>query len=95
MMMNGDESTVYIISGTLYNYLSTPIYDMCILPEIPDLAQENLDSITVTGAVTTALTAFRQETEDAGGEEDGQCCRRSPGSHHHLDRRGRHRRHGK
>lgn len=69
MMMNEDQSTIYIIAGTLYNYLSTPIYDMCILPEIPDLAEENLDSITVTGTVTTALTASREETEAADGEE--------------------------
>lgn len=71
MMMNEDQSTIYIIAGTLYNYLSTPIYDMCILPEIPDLAEENLDSITVTGTVTTALTASREETEAADGEETG------------------------
>lgn len=73
MMMNEDQSTVYIIAGTLYDYLSTPIYDMCILPEIPDLAEENLDSITVTGTVTTALTAAREETEASDGEEtDGE-----------------------
>lgn len=69
MMMNGDESTVYIISGTLYNYLSTPIYDMCLLPEIPDLSQENLSSITVLGAVSTTLTASQEEAETSGGEE--------------------------
>lgn len=69
MMMNEDESTIYIIAGTLYDYLSTPIYDMCILPEIPDLAEENLDSITVTGTVTTSLTAAREETEAADVEE--------------------------
>ena len=73
MMMNEDQSTVYIIAGTLYDYLSTPIYDMCILPEIPDLAEENLDSITVTGTVTTALTAAREETEASDGEgTDGE-----------------------
>lgn len=73
MMMNEDQSTVYIIAGTLYDYLSTPIYDMCILPEIPDLAEENLDSITVTGTVTTALTAAREETESSDEEEtDGE-----------------------
>lgn len=69
MMMNSDESTVYIISGTLYNYLSTPIYDMCLLPEIPDLSQENLSSITVLGAVSTTLTASQEEAETSGGEE--------------------------
>lgn len=71
MMMNGDESTVYIISGTLYNYLSTPIYDMCTLPEIPDLSEENLSSITVMGAVSTTLTASQEEAEAADGEEAG------------------------
>lgn len=71
MMMNEDPSTVYIISGTLYNYLSTPIYDMCILPDIPDMAEENLSSITVLGAVSTTLTASREEAEDAGEAEEG------------------------
>ena len=71
MMMNGDESTVYIIAGTLYNYLSTPIYDMCILPEIPDMAEENLSSVTVLGTVSTTLTASQEETDTAGEAEEG------------------------
>ena len=37
MLMNDAESPVYIVSGTLYDYLSTPIYDMCVLPELPVL----------------------------------------------------------
>ena len=71
MMMNGDESTVYIIAGTLYNYLITPIYDMCILPEIPDLSEENLSSITVMGAVSTTLTASQEAEEAAESQEAG------------------------
>ena len=71
MMMNGDESTVYIIAGTLYNYLSTPIYDMCILPEIPDMAEENLSSVTILGTVSTTLTASQEETDTAGEAEEG------------------------
>lgn len=71
MMMNGDESTVYIIAGTLYNYLITPIYDMCILPEIPDLSEENLSSVTVLGTVSTTLTASQEETATADEAEEG------------------------
>lgn len=69
MMMNGDESTVYIISGNLYSSLSVPIYDMCILPEVPTLNDETILSITVEGAVTTTLTPQRSEAaEDTDSE---------------------------
>lgn len=48
--LNGDLSTVYIIAGTLYELMSTPIYDMCRLPELPVLAETSMRSITIQGA---------------------------------------------
>ena len=64
MMMNGDESTVYIVADTLVKLMQTPIYDMCALPELPDLSEKNLRAITIQGPVPA--------TEAGGGEEDGE-----------------------
>lgn len=63
--LNGDLSKVYIIAGDLYNLMSTPIYDMCRLPDLPDLPEANIRSITIQGpagedgseGLTTVLTA--------------------------------------
>lgn len=57
MLMNGDESTVYIIADTLYNRLKTPIYDMMVLPELPELTERNIQSITIQGAAGEDGTA--------------------------------------
>ncbi len=64
MCMNGDESTVYIVADTLVKLMQTPIYDMCALPELPDLNEKNLRAITIQGPVPAA--------EAGGGEEDGE-----------------------
>lgn len=72
MLMNDAESPVYIVSDTLYNYLSTPIYDMCVLPELPVLTEETLNSFTIQGAVETTLTAAHNEstsTDETDGED--------------------------
>lgn len=74
MLMNDAESPVYIVSDTLYNYLSTPIYDMCVLPELPVLTEETLNSLTIQGAVETTLTAAHNESTstDKTDGEDGE-----------------------
>ena len=64
MMMNGNEATVYIVADTLVKLMQTPIYDMCALPELPDLSEKNLRAITIQGPVPAA--------EAGGGEEDGE-----------------------
>ncbi len=72
MLMNDAESPVYIVSDTLYDYLSTPIYDMCVLPELPVLTEETLNSLTIQGAVETTLTAAHNEstsTDETDGED--------------------------
>lgn len=71
MLMNDAESPVYIVSDTLYNYLSTPIYDMCVLPELPVLTEETLNSLTIQGAVETTLTAAHNESTSTD-ETDGE-----------------------
>lgn len=62
MMMNGDESTVYIVADTLVKQMQLPIYDMCALPELPDLSERNLRAITIQGPVPA------QEPDESGGE---------------------------
>ena len=73
MLMNGDEATVYIVADTLYRRMQTAIYDMMVLPELPDLTEGNILSIIIEGStgqegtagLSTVLTA--QHTE---GSED-------------------------
>ncbi len=55
--MNEDESTVYIFSGQLYEALQTPIYDMCALPQLPQLTQGDLVRVTIRGGVTDSAPA--------------------------------------
>lgn len=70
--LNSDERTVYIIADTLYKLMQVPIYDMCRLPQLPVLAEEDLRSITIRGAaqgedpvgLTTVLTAQRAEGDN-------------------------------
>jgi len=64
MMMNGDESTVYIVADTLVKLMRIPIYDMCVLPELPDLSELNLRAITIQGAAPAA-----DPSEEGDGEE--------------------------
>lgn len=68
MCMNGDESTVYIVADTLVKLMQTPIYDMCVLPELPDLSEGNLRAVTIQGAAPEPQTP--EGGEDGGGEED-------------------------
>ena len=63
MLMDGQENPVYIISDELYTCMSQTIYDMCRLPELPALAEENIQSVTVEGAVSTLLRPIDRETE--------------------------------
>ena len=64
--LNGDESTVYIIADTLYQLMSTSIYDMCRLPELPALTETQIRSVTIEGAgenpISVVLTT--QQTDD-------------------------------
>lgn len=68
MMMNGDESTVYIVADTLMKLIQTPIYDMCVLPELPDLSEENLRAVTIRGPAPEAEPS--EEGEEGEEEED-------------------------
>lgn len=65
MLMNGQESPVYIIADTLYNYMTTAIYDMCNLPDLPVLTEDRIQSVTISGAESLTLIPD-QETDDDG-----------------------------
>jgi type II secretory pathway pseudopilin PulG len=69
LLMNGDESTVYIVTDSLYNELSNSIYDMMLLPETPMLSEGMISSIDVTGAAETHLTSS-VDTSSAGSSAD-------------------------
>ena len=49
-LMNGAESPVYIFDGALMELMKMPIYEMCDLPEIPDLSAGRIQKITIQGA---------------------------------------------
>lgn len=70
MMMNGDESTVYIVADTLVKLMQTPIYDMCVLPELPDLSEENLRAVTIQGPAPEAEPSEEGEEGEEGEEEE-------------------------
>ena len=69
VQLNEDESTVYIIDDALYQLMTVPIYDMYILPELPLLSEEIIQSVIIRGAtaedgtlgLSTSLTAQRPE----------------------------------
>ncbi|MEA4942489.1 hypothetical protein SDC9_97050 [bioreactor metagenome] len=61
MLMNGSETPVYIISDELSKEMAVGIYDMCLLPDFPALTEDQLNSITLSGSVTTVLSAAHEE----------------------------------
>ena len=78
-VMNGDESVLYIFDGALPAALQTPIYDMCDLPELPELTEANLTSVVIRGTpagetpgpVTTLNAQRAEDGEEATWRSDG------------------------
>ena len=70
MLMNEQESPVYIISNSLYTEMSKTIYDMCDLPELPQLTVS--ETAVSTETLLSAL-CFNPHTnsryQDASGAE--------------------------
>ena len=60
MLMNGSQTPVYIVSDELSKEMAVGIYDMCLLPDFPSLTEDQLDSITLAGPVTTVLSAAHE-----------------------------------
>ncbi len=44
-VMNGDTDTLYIFPNTLLEQMTLPIYDMMVLPKLPELDEKNLISV--------------------------------------------------
>lgn len=66
MMMNDNDTTIYIVADTLVRLMQMPIYDMCALPELPDLSEPNLRAVTIQGP---APAAEPEEGESGEGPE--------------------------
>ena len=72
VLKDEDDSTIYIMSPALLEPMSVPIYDMMVLPKVPELAATRLDFIRVYGQATgdgayatyTILTAQRPEVAE-------------------------------
>lgn len=73
MMMDGNDATVYIVADTLVKLMQMPIYDMCALPELPDLGEGKLRAITIQGPVPA------EELPEEGEAEEGGEGREEPG----------------
>ena len=69
-MLDGDETTVYILSGQLHELLQTPVYAMMELPELPDLSGENLLSVSILGHLGDNASAPMLTLE--AKQEEGQ-----------------------
>ena len=69
--VNDNLETLYVIDDVLCPLLCKPIYDMCILPELPELTEENLRIVMVQGSpdeegggVATVLVAQHAALSD-------------------------------
>ena len=59
LLLNGDESVVYIVDGALSAELSRGIYEMMDLPELPDIGEDRFRRVTVeAGETLTVCTAY-------------------------------------
>jgi len=56
VMVNEDDTKLYIIAGDLLEMMKTPIYDMCILPELPQLTEDQLQTVLVRSFATEENT---------------------------------------
>ncbi len=68
-LVGGDEENVYIFSGALLELMKTPIYDMCVLPELPVLTDMTLKGVTLFGSGDGSGNVTRTtELKLAGGK---------------------------
>jgi len=62
-LMDDDPDTVYVLDTDIPTRLDTAIYDMMLLPELPQLDESDFSSVTVRGTVNTMMVAFIAHTE--------------------------------
>lgn len=69
MLMNDSDTPIFIVSDELVKEMSVGIYDMLLLPALPALTEDRLGTVTLTGSVTTELSAFQPQSQpDEGGD---------------------------
>lgn len=69
--LNKNSETAYIIDDDLYQLMCVPIYDMCEIPRLPALQEQQLQSIVITApasedgtaGISTVITAQRAEDD--------------------------------
>jgi len=59
-----DSDTIYTVDKTIYTYLSRSIYSMAVLPEVPNLSAETMDSLTIDGAYDTTFIFNHAKSAD-------------------------------
>ena len=67
-MVNEDATKLYIIAGDLLEMMQTPIYDMYVLPELPQLTESQLRTVLVRSfaaeeGAPAPVTVLNSETE--------------------------------
>ena len=86
--INHNADHIYIIADTLYQAMQTPIYEMCRLPEMPELTADTITSIMLQGPVTGTEEVEEGQQVDirctttitAARSDDGAVTWRSGGS---------------
>lgn len=57
VMMNDDPDSVYIMEADILAHMDTPIYDMMLLPKLPQIKESDLSSVIIRGRRETAVVA--------------------------------------
>lgn len=72
MLLNQQESPVYLIDKALYENISKDIYDMYDLPDLPVLNQESLQSVIIKGPNGDSLFSIQKEQDHTNPDDENQ-----------------------
>lgn len=61
--INSDPDHVFILAGTLRQAMQTPIYQMCRLPELPELTESTITSIQLQGPLVEQVDLEGNSTQ--------------------------------
>lgn len=68
-LQNGETAPVYVYPAEILSLLNTGVYDMCILPDFPELVEERVARVTIQGTAN-ADGVVPRSTIDAQKEGD-------------------------
>ena len=71
---NGQTAPVYIYSGELIELMELGVYDMCLLPQLPELSEEKVRRITIQGTAGEDGTVPRSTIDAGEGESLSWTC---------------------